>query len=120
MQFGAKQQEMALANWGPQSWFYQNLGQPARDIVGRAYGVLSCSNRERTSSQEYLTLALQIFAQKIGADKSHVVHALLTNSPRHLLVAIIRREELHETGTLSTKDLAEKWVQSFREAQLDS
>lgn len=111
MQFKRQQRELARANWGPESWFYQNLGQPARDIVGRAYGILSCSPREKARSQEYLTLSLSLFARKIGAEKSHVVHAVLTGSLSGLMSAICRREG----ANVSSKELAAAWEASFRE-----
>ena len=114
MQFKAQQREQARENWGPGSWFYDNLGQPARDVVGRAYGILSCSPRERAVSQEYLTLALSLFARNVGAEKSHAVHALLTASITGLVIAIKKKEGVD----VSTDSLAEEWQNAFREVTL--
>jgi hypothetical protein len=111
VQFKKQQREQILANWGPQSWFYQSLGQPARDIVGRAYSLIPCTPKERTLSQEYLTLALSIFARKIGAEKSHVVHGLLTSSLTSLIEAVGRKSG----AQLSLETLSEDWTASFRE-----
>jgi len=111
MQFKQEQQQQLAKSWGPSSWFYQNLGDPARRIVEGAYGVRFCSARERAKSQEYLTLALSLFARKIGAEKSQVTHALLTGEASKLLAAVGRKSG----ATFSISDLSEAYQESFRE-----
>lgn len=113
VQFKEHQREQAEQSWGPDSWFYQHSGQPIRDIVGRAYGVYECTPKQRALSQEYLTLALSIFARKIGAGKSHVVHAILTGSIDSLIAAIARRA--HDSPFTREAILIEDWEAAFRE-----
>lgn len=117
MQFKQQQREQAEQNWGPHSWFYQHSGEPIRTIVGRAYGMhlYPCTPREQSLSQEYLTLALSIFARKIGAGKSHVVHALLTGSVPSLIEAIGRRSQI---ASFLETSLIEDWEAAFREVSL--
>lgn len=119
MQFKRHQREQLEKSWGAQSWFYQYSGQSIRDIVGRAYGIQSCTPRERALSQEYLTLALSIFAHKIGAEKSHVVHALLTNSVRGLRDAVWYKGG-DPNDYPSEKEIAENWEAAFREVSFTS
>lgn len=111
MQFKKVQRAELKANWGEGSWFYQNLGQPARDVVERAYGLRECSPRQRAASQEALTLVMSVFARRIGAEKSQATHALLSGSIEGLLAALGRK-----TGArFSVETIREAWVSSFRE-----
>jgi hypothetical protein len=114
MQFKRQQREAAAKTWNASNWFYQNLGTPAREIVSNAYGVNQCTPKQRAQSQEYLTLALSLFARKIGADKSHVVHAMLTGSLTSLMAALGRKSG----ANFSTESLAEDWQAAFRDVTL--
>lgn len=114
MQFKKQQREAAAEHWGPSSWFYKQLGEPAREIVERAYGIKEGSKKELAQAQEYLTLALSLFARKIGADKSHVVHALLTGQLSSLMAALGRKPGV----SFSEQSLAEDWEAAFREVTL--
>ena len=111
MQFKREQREVFSKTWGPDNWFYQVLGEPARAIVEKAYSVRFCSARERAKSQEYLTLTLSLFARKVGAEKSHVVHALLTGRVESLLAAIGRKSGVH----FSIDTIRDAYLESFRE-----
>jgi hypothetical protein len=126
MQFKRQQREAAAKTWNASNWFYQNLGTPAREIVSNAYGVNQCTPKQRAQSQEYLTLALSLFARKIGADKSHVVHALLTGSVE-ALANILTRRELNKgrtvlnapvNYTIDWEKFAEDWQAAFRDVTL--
>lgn len=111
MQFKQEQLQQLSRSWGPESWFYEVLGPPAREIIERAYGIRHCAARERSKSQEYLTLALSLFARKVGADKAQVVHALLTGKVESLLAAMGRKP-----GAIFSIDEVEQAFQSsFRE-----
>jgi hypothetical protein len=112
MQFKRQQREAAAKYWNATSWFYQNLGTPARQIVEHAYGITTCTAKERAQSQEYLTLALSLFARKIGADKSHVVHALLTGSVDSLIDALGRKAHVRHVSSIT---LADDWQEAFRD-----
>jgi hypothetical protein len=111
MQFRKEQREAVARSWGMNSWFYLNLGQPIRDVIERAYGLKPCTPKERAASQEVLTTALSVFAQKIGAEKSHCVHALLTGRLDSLMAALGRKQG----ASFSSNSLKEAWISSFRE-----
>jgi hypothetical protein len=123
VQFRAAQREQLSRTWNDQSWFFRSLGEPARDIVAQAYGVKPCTAREKSKSQEYLTLAASVFARKIGAEKSHVVHALLSGSVEHLCEAIGRRAKAAGVDFIDADraddQLREAWEASFREVVID-
>lgn len=111
MQFKSEQRAYIETSWGKGSWFFDNLGFPARAIVERAYGLRTCSPTEMSKSQEALTLVTSVFARRIGAEKSQVVHALLTGELNKLLAAIGRKKG----AQFSTGQLAEEWQQAFRD-----
>jgi hypothetical protein len=113
MQFKKAQRAELHRTWGPQSWFFQVLGAPAREIIECAYGLKGTEAARRTKCQEDVTLALSIFAQKIGCDKSHVTHALLTGSLTHLCLALHRIGEHPRESTLRNA-----WSDAFREVNL--
>lgn len=112
MQFRREQREVFSKTWyEPNNWFRQVLGEPARAIVEKAYGARVCSAREKAKSQEYLTLTLSLFARKVGAEKSHVVHALLTGRIESLQDACYRKEGIR----YGLDTFAAAYLESFRE-----
>lgn len=115
MQFRQTQKDQLTQTWNESSWFYSSLGEPARQIVSKAYGLTLCTPRERSKCQEDVTLALSIFARNIGCDKSHAVHALLSGSLGHLLTAL---GKIHGTIFISLNGLTEAWEGAFREINL--
>lgn len=112
MQFKEVQRAQLEAHWGEGSWFYQVLGQPAREIVEKAYGLRQCSARQRALSQESLDLVVSVFARRIGAEKTHIVHALLSGSLNSLMDALGRRAHVRH---INDTFLAEEWQNAFRE-----
>lgn len=111
MQFKRDQREVMKEAWGSSSRFFSSLGQPAREIVEKAYSLRFCSARERAQSQEYLTLAVSLFARKIGVQKSQAVHALLTGRMDKLLEIKGRKPG----AVFSINTIEEDWQASFRE-----
>jgi len=78
MHFGKRQREVMAKSWKQGNWFYDKLEPLYQEIVGKAYGCLLSTAGTRSWCQEVTSTALSNFAQKIGATKSHVVHAMLT------------------------------------------
>jgi hypothetical protein len=111
MQFKKAQRAEFAVHWNENSWFYKNLGQPAREIVEKAYGLRKCTPRELHASQETLTTVMSVFARRIGAEKSHTVHALLTGSISGLTAAIGRKPG----ASFSIESIKEDWEDSFRQ-----
>lgn len=110
MQFKKAQRQELARTWNSQSWFYQSLGAPAREIIERAYGLKLCAPRARSKAQEDVTLALSIFSREIGCDKAHAVHALLSGSIHHLLVAL---GKINGAG-FTADHIKEAWEAAFR------
>ena len=116
MRFGKKQQAVLARSWNKTSWFYRELGEPARAIVERAYGLRQCDPALRYSCQEDVSLALSIFAVQIQAEKAQCTHAFLTGSIKHLRMAIRKRWD--HTGKWtgpSSAELVDPWTDAFRD-----
>ena len=90
MQFKKAQRAQLHKTWNPKSWFYQHSSLPIRDIIAKAYGITLCKAAERQKCQEDVSLALSIFARKLGCDKAHVTHALLTGDIQALIRATVK------------------------------
>lgn len=116
MQFKRVQREQLLEVWGAGSWFYANLGPAARVIIECAYGIVDIPQitpRERAKAQDDVTLAMSIFARRIGCDKSHVVHALLSGSFDGL------QRALERNGNASSEQvIRDAWQSAFRDTNL--
>lgn len=116
MQFKRKQRDALLRSWHGGSWFYTSLGPPARSIVEQAYelpdGVI-VPNSQKARAQDDLTVIMAIFARRIGCDKSHAVHALLSGSIESLQKALIRAGQRADKG-----HLLKAWESSFRDVSL--
>jgi hypothetical protein len=116
MQFGVTQREQLRRNWYGESWFYTNLGSPARTLIEAAYGIINVPQvtpKQRAQAQEMVTTSLSIFAHRTGCDKSHVVHALLSGSIEGL------QRALERTGNASSElELRVIWESCFRDVAL--
>jgi hypothetical protein len=110
MQFKRAQREELSRSWNKESWFFSELGLPARGIIMRAYGLEICSPKIRTKCQEDVSMAVSNFARKIGAEKSHVTHAMLSGSILHLKRALAKKGLTCEDATLTYE-----WQNAFRE-----
>ena len=113
MRFGKSQREQLQRTWNEKSWFYRNVGIPVRVVIEVAYGLTPSVASHQTKCQEDVSLALELFAGKIGASKSQVVHALLTGDFLSLMRVLIR-----DSGGGIPHSLGEKWVESFREVSM--
>lgn len=126
MQFRKAQRAELLHSWNGDSWFFRNLGLPARKMIEVAYGLgeynfpigLTLSREQssaRTRAQEDVSQAMAHFARALGCDKSHTVHALLSGSVDALIRAVGRAtgQELQHT------ELRDAWEQAFRSIQED-
>lgn len=109
MQFRKHQRAELTRTWNTKSWFFRNLGEPAREIVEKAYGLKVCTPAQRTLAQEDITLVMSIFAAYCGCDKSHVTHAFLSGSVDHLHLALKRLQVVIDDDILK-----QHWVESFR------
>jgi len=113
MQFKRAQREELARSWNKESWFFNELGLPARQIIARAYGLEVCDPKTRTKCQEDTSLVVGLFARTVGAEKSQVAHALLSGSLKHLEVALRRNGITHSNAHLS-----KSWQEAFREVNL--
>jgi hypothetical protein len=116
MQFRQPQLEALQCNWHGGSWFYSNLGLPARLIVEAAYGLINIpviTPNQRKKAQEDLTTAMSIFARRVGCDKSQAVHALLSGSIESLHRAIERNG-----NASSEQELRDAWEAAFRDINI--
>lgn len=118
MQFKKAQRAELLRTWNQDSWFYYNLSVPARQIIEHAYGLRPCSPKTRTKCQEDVTLALALFSDKIGCDKAHACHALLSGSVQHLVQAIERLHGSEASVATTPEALSDAWEASFRESNM--
>jgi len=76
--FGERQRLAVVESWSEGNWFFDQLEPLYREVVRKAYGCQSCRVSEQQYCQRAVSYALDLFAQEIGAEKSKVVHALLT------------------------------------------
>lgn len=110
MQFKKAQRSQLQKHWHGGSWFYKSLGPPARAIIECAYGLKECTPKLRAVAQDDVTTALTIFARRVGCEKSHIVHALLTGSIKHL------KKALHSLqGNTDENYLRNAWEAAFRD-----
>ena len=116
MQFKKAQRAELARTWNSNSWFYVNLGEPARQIVEVAYGLRPASAALRDRGQGDVSLALSLFSAKVGCDKAQACHALLSGSVRHLVTAMAKNRAIGKAGL--PERLVAPWQDAFRDANM--
>lgn len=118
MRFSKGQRATLVRTWNVDSWFYQYSSEPVRHIIEHAYGLRACDAKTRTKCQEDVSLALSLFATKVGCGKDQACHALLSGSILHLLKALEKVYAETQPDGLSPSTILDAWVDSFRESNM--